>query len=74
LAVRGYAKMLSNDFAGAEADLSAAIKAEPFLAFANKAFENRALAYKKLGKADLAVKDEKENAQFKQVLGLLAAD
>lgn len=74
LAVRGYAKMLSNDFAGAEADLTAAIKAEPFLAFANKAFENRALVYKNLGKADLALKDEKENAQFKQVLGLLAAD
>lgn len=72
LAVRGYSKMLNNDFAGAEMDLSAAIKKEPFLAFANKAFENRALIYKKLGKADLAAKDEKENAQFKQVLALLA--
>ncbi len=73
LAVRGYSKMLSNDFAGAETDLSAAIKKEPFLAFANKAFQNRALVYQKLGKADLAAKDEKENAQFKQVLALLAS-
>lgn len=73
LAVRGYSKMLSNDFIGAETDLSAAIKKDPFLAFANNAFENRALVYKKLGKTDLAAKDEKENAQFKQVLALLAA-
>ena len=65
--------MLNNDFAGAETDLSAAIKKEPFLAFANKAFENRALVYKKLGKADLAAKDEKDDVQFKQILGLLSA-
>ncbi len=73
LAVRGYSKMLNNDFAGAETDLSAAIKKDPFLAFANKAFENRALVYKKLGKVDLAAKDEKENAQFQQLLAFLAA-
>jgi tetratricopeptide (TPR) repeat protein len=73
LAVRGYSKMLSNDFIGAETDLSAAIKKDPFLAFANKAFENRALVYKKLGKADLAAKDEKENNQFQQLLSFLAA-
>lgn len=73
LAVRGYSKMLNNDFAGAETDLSATIKKDPFLAFANKAFENRSLVYKKLGKADLAAKDEKENAQFKQLLAFLAS-
>lgn len=74
LAVRGYSKMLSNDFNGAETDLSAAIIKDPFLAFANKAFENRALVYTKLGKADLAAKDQKENAQFMQVLGFLSAN
>ncbi len=73
LAVRGYSKMLSNDFKGAETDLSEAIKKDPFLAFANKAFENRALVYTKLGKADLAAKDEKENNQFQQLLAFLAA-
>ena len=73
LAVRGYSKMLNNDFAGAETDLSAAIKKDPFLAFANKAFENRALCYKKIGKAELAAKDEKDNAQFQQLLAFLAA-
>ena len=73
LAVRGYSKMLAEDFAGAETDLSAAIKKDPFLAYANKAFENRALVYKKLGKADLAAKDEKDNAQFQQLLAFLAA-
>lgn len=73
LAIRGYSKMLNNDFAGAETDLSAAITKEPFLAFANKAFENRALVYKKLGKTDLAAKDEKENAQFQQLLAFLAS-
>ncbi len=73
LAVRGYAKMMGEDFAGAETDLSAALKKDPFLAFANKAFENRALVYKKLGKADLAAKDEKDHAQFKQLLAMLAA-
>ncbi|MEK7723917.1 MAG: hypothetical protein AAB336_06180 [Acidobacteriota bacterium] len=73
LSVRGYSKMLAEDFAGAETDLSAAIKKDPFLAFANKAFENRALVYKKLGKADLAAKDEKEINQFRQLLAFLAA-
>ena len=73
LAVRGYSKMLAEDFKGAEIDLSAAITKEPFFAFVNGAFENRALVYKKLGKADLAAKDEKDDAQFKQLLGLLAA-
>ena len=73
LAVRGYSKMLIEDFAGAETDLSAAIKKDPFLAFSYGAFQNRALVYKKLAKADLAAKDEKENAQFKQILALLAS-
>jgi hypothetical protein len=73
LAVSGYAKMLSNDFKGAETDLSAAIKKDAFLAFAYKALENRSASYKKLGKADLAAKDEKENAQFQQLLAFLAA-
>jgi tetratricopeptide (TPR) repeat protein len=73
LAVRGYSKMLSEDFAGAETDLSAAIKKDPFLAFANKAFQNRALSYKKLGKVDLAAKDENNNNQFSQLLAFLAA-
>jgi Tfp pilus assembly protein PilF len=73
LAVRGYSKMLAEDFTAAETDLSAAIKKDPFLAFANKAFENRSLVYKKLGKADLAANDEKENAQFQQLIAFLAA-
>ena len=73
LAVRGYSKMLSQDFTAAEMDLSAAIKKDPFLAFANEAFQNRALVYKKLGKADLAAKDEEENNKFKQLLAFLAA-
>jgi hypothetical protein len=73
LSVRGYSKMLNNDFAGAEIDLSAAIKKDPFLAFANGAFQNRAVSYKKLGKADLAANDEKENSQFQQLLAFLAA-
>jgi hypothetical protein len=73
LAVRGYSKMLAEDFTAAETDLSAAIKKDPFLAFANKAFENRSLVYKKLGKADLAANDAKENAQFQQLIAFLAA-
>lgn len=73
LAVSGYAKMLSNDFKGAEIDLSAAITKDRFLAFTYKALENRVAIYKKLGKADLAAKDEKENAQFQQLLAFLAA-
>ena len=72
-AVSGYAKMLSNDFKGAEIDLSAAIKKDPYVAFTYKAFENRALVHKKLGKADLAAKDEKDHNQFQQLLALLAA-
>ena len=73
LAVRGYSKMLSEDLAGAETDLSAAIKKDPFLAFAHGAFENRATVYKKLGKLDLAAKDEAENSRFKRLLAFLAA-
>lgn len=73
LAVRGYSKMRLEDFTAAEADLSSAIKKDPFLAFANGAFQNRALVYKKLGKADLAAKDEKDHAQFRQLLAMLAA-
>ncbi len=73
LAVRGYSKMLSQDLAGAETDLSAAIKKDAFLAFAYKAFENRSAIYKKIGKADLAANDEKQNNQFQQLLALFAA-
>jgi len=73
LAVRGYAKMLNQDFVGSETDLSAAIKKDVFLAFAYGAFQNRALVYTKLGKADAATKDEQENSRFKQLLAFMAA-
>lgn len=73
LAARGFANHLKNDFARAETDLSAAIKLNPFLAFFNDAFSTRALVYRKLGKPDLAAADEKQAAQFKQALGMLAA-
>ena len=73
LAVRGYSKMLDENFTAAETDLSAAVKKDAFLAFAYGALQNRALVYKKIGKADLAAKDEKDDNQFKQLLAFLAA-
>jgi tetratricopeptide (TPR) repeat protein len=74
LSVRGYAAMLKENFAAAELDLSAAIKKDPFLAFAHGAFQNRAAVYRKLGKVDLAAKDEKDHDQFRKALALLAAE
>lgn len=73
LSVNGYSKMLSKDFTAAETDLLAAIAKEPFLSFANGAFDNRTLVYKNLGKVDLAEKSEKESTQFKQLLAFLSA-
>ncbi len=73
LAARGYANYLKGDFTAAEADLSAAIQANIFVAHFNDALTTRALVYKTLGKADLAAKDEKQADVFNQVFGAIAA-
>lgn len=73
LAARGYANYLKGDFAAAEIDLSAAIKANIFLAFFNDALATRVLVYQKLGKAELAANDEKQATTLKQIFGIIVA-
>lgn len=73
LAARGYANYLKGDFAAAEADLSAAIKANIFVAHLDDALTTRALVYKKLGKADFAANDEKQADIFNHIFGAIAA-
>lgn len=57
LAVRGFAYAAKNDAAAAVSDLSAAIKANPELAFAYGVYITRARIYQATGKADLAAAD-----------------
>lgn len=73
LAARGYANYLKGDFAAAEVDLSAAIKANAFVAHFNDALKTRALVYRKLGKTDLAANDDKMADGFNKMFAMLGA-